>query len=313
MKETILITGATGFLGSKLLHKLLDLGQYNIIVLKRSSSDTSRISDIIDCKKIEYIDVDVKPENYYKDFFTTHTIDIIIHCATYYGRGDDASITKVLETNLMFPLSLLEEAVKHGLKLFINTDSYFNKPNQTYKTLLDYSLSKKTLNLWLEYLATKVKVANLRLEHIYGENDSPTKFVESMIRKIAVNKEDAISLTYGQQLRDFIYIDDVCDAYIAVLNNYKKYAFHYLTFEVGTGTTCSIRKFVEIIKEYSDSATELNFGRLPYREDEIMSSYADTSFLRNLGWHPKTTVEQGIEKIIRYYSSNGFIIPFNNL
>ncbi|MBO6218734.1 MAG: NAD-dependent epimerase/dehydratase family protein [Treponema sp.] len=313
MKETILITGATGFLGSRLLHKLLDSGQYNIIIFKRSFSDTVRLSDIIDRKKIKYIDLDIVNENYYKDFFASHTIDIIIHCATYYGREASVSITKVLETNLMFPLSLIEEAVKHGLKLFINTDSYFNKPNQTYKTLLDYSLSKKTLNLWLEYIATKVKVANLRLEHIYGENDSPTKFVEAMIRKIAFKKEDSIALTYGQQLRDFIYIDDVCDAYIAVLNNYKKYSFHYLTFEVGTGKTCSIRKFVETIKKISDSSSKLEFGKLPYREDEIMSSYADTCFLQNLGWHPKTTIEQGIEKIIQHYRSNGFIIPLINL
>lgn len=192
MKETILLTGATGFLGSRLLHKLVDTRKYKIIVLKRSTSNLVRIKDLLDNENISYINVDKKTEVFYKEFFEQNPIDIIIHTATFYGRGDEASITKVLESNMMFPLSLLEEAVKNGLKLFINTDSYFNKPNQTYRTLLDYSLSKKTLNLWLEYLSNKVKVANLRLEHIYGESDSPSKFVESMIRKIALDEVDYV-------------------------------------------------------------------------------------------------------------------------
>lgn len=309
MKETILLTGATGFLGSRLLHKLCDSNLYRIIVLKRTFSNTIRISDILDNRhEVEYIDVDTVETDFFEEYFSKNTVDIIIHCATYYGRGSNSSITRVLESNMMFPLSLLEVAVKHGLKLFINTDSYFNKQNQTYHTLLDYSLSKKTLNLWLEYLSSKVKIANFRLEHIYGENDSPTKFVESMIRKIAIENVESIALTYGQQMRDFIYIDDVCDAYLSLLKKYKKFDFRYLTFETGTGVKCSIRNFVERIKDISGSSTELLFGELPYREDEIMCSYADTSFLNNLGWKAQVGVDSGIKKIIDFYRKNGVVM-----
>lgn len=278
MKQTILLTGATGFLGSRLLHKLCGSGSYHIIILKRSYSNTNRINDLINSSSdIEVIDIDTVKEDFWKTYFAVSSVDVIIHCATYYGRGSESSITKVLESNLMFPLSLLEEAINHGLKLFINTDSYFNKPNQTYRTLLDYSLSKKTLNIWLEYLANKVKVANLRLEHIFGENDGSSKFVESMIQKIAVKRVDSIELTYGQQKRDFIYIDDVCDAYLTILENYHKFAFRYLTFEVGTGQKCSIRKFVEKIKEISGSKTKLEFGKLPFGTSGLLNR--DTSGL----------------------------------
>lgn len=284
---------------------------YRIIVLKRSSSSINRIADIQEKDGIEYLDVDKVEVDFFEKYFSNNTIDIIIHCATDYGRGSNVLITKVLETNLMFPLSLLEVALRHGLKLFINTDSYFNKPNQTYHTLLDYSLSKKTLNLWTEYLSNKVKVANLRLEHIYGENDNPEKFVESMIRNIAIENASEISLTYGQQIRDFIYIDDVCDAYLSVLYNYQKFAFHYLTFEVGTGRKCSIRGFVEKIKKISNSNTELLFGKLPYREDEIMCSYADTSFLNNLGWHAKVDIDVGLRKIISTYRNGNMVMNYD--
>ena len=119
-------------------------------------------------------------------------------------------------------------------------------------------------------------------------------------------------ITYGQQKRDFVYIDDVCEAFKTILDNYKKFAFHYLTFEVGTGKSIPIRSFIENIKRISNSKTQLNFGKLPYREDEIMSSKADISFLENLGWKPTVMIEEGITKIITEYKKNGVIVNNNS-
>ena len=95
MKKTILLTGATGFLGSRLLHKLLAKGIFHLVVLKRSTSNTSRIDDIIQSSTdVEYIDVDTVAENFWKKYFSKNSVEVIIHCATYYGRGSDTSITK---------------------------------------------------------------------------------------------------------------------------------------------------------------------------------------------------------------------------
>lgn len=166
--KTILLTGGTGFLGSHLLRYLVDYakdGDYDIIVLKRSFSNTFRVSNFLNDGLVRFVDID-KLSNL-TSLFEDNNIKIIIHTATDYGRNE-ALPSRILESNLIFPLSLLEQGCKFGLDLFINTDSYFNKPNQTYRTLLDYSLSKKSLNLWLEYLAQKCKIINLRLEHLYG-------------------------------------------------------------------------------------------------------------------------------------------------
>ena len=109
MTQTILLTGATGFLGSKLLHKLLATGLYHIVVLKRSSSNTIRIDDVIQAARgLACIDIDTVAKDFWKNYFSKNTVDVIIHCATCYGRGSETPITKVLESNLMFPLSLLE-------------------------------------------------------------------------------------------------------------------------------------------------------------------------------------------------------------
>ena len=233
--------------------------------------------------------------------FSTYNIDIIIHVATEYGRTGITPVS-ILNSNLIFPLSLLEHGIKNGVQLFINTDSYFNKPNNSYTTLLDYSLSKKSLNLWLEYLSAKCKIVNLRLEHLYGDFDNSDKFCESVIQAVAVRKDKTIDLTYGEQKRDFVFVDDVCEAYLTVLNNYENYFFRYLQCDVGTGSAVSIKDFVNYVKYCSKSDTELCFGKLPYRDDEMMISVADIYFLRNWGFTATTSYKQGIEKIINLYT-----------
>ena len=96
-------------------------------------------------------------------------------------------------------------------------------------------------------------------------------------------------------------MDDVCRAYLTVLRNYKKHVFHHLTFDVGTGTAVSVRNFVEYVKEYSGSNTKLEFGSLPYREDEIMISCADTTSLLDWGFKATTSYRQGIERVVDIY------------
>ena len=82
----------------------------------------------------------------------------------------------------MYPINLLEMAVKNNVGVFINTDSYFNKENLSYNYLLNYSLSKKSLNLWLKHFSKKIKIINMVLEHIYGEYDNDNKFIEKIIK-----------------------------------------------------------------------------------------------------------------------------------
>lgn len=242
--------------------------------------------------------------NSVKNLFAAFKIDIIIHTATEYGRNESGS-AGILNTNLILPITLLEEGIKNGAQLFINTDTYFNKPNLSYATLLDYSLSKKCLNLWLEYFSNRIKIVNLRLEHLYGDFDNSSKFCEHVIRSVAIKKEMKIKLTSGEQKRDFVYVDDVCSAYLTVLKKYDKYFFRYIQCDVGTGEAIPIKNFVKYVKEYSNSGTELRFGAIPYRDDEIMLSVADTNFLRNWGFKAKVSFQNGIEKIINIYGNKG--------
>ena len=300
---TILLTGATGFLGSHMLKTILKSTDYNVVVLKRSFSDTWRIKEEITSERVKVYDIDkIGIEN-----IDTQSIYAVIHCATEYGRKENSCL-QVLETNLIFPIKLLELAVKNGIELFINTDSYFNKENLSYSYLLNYSLSKKSLNLWLKHFSKKIKVINMVLEHIYGEYDNSNKFIESMIQKIAIEKVSAVDLTPGEQKRDFIYVEDVCNAYIKAIHFAQNNNFRYRQFDIGTGEKTSIKSIVTTIKEISASPTVLNFGAVPYREDEIMCSVADVAELTTLlnpGKFKKIT--EGIKNIINCYGEKDYV------
>ncbi len=299
MKQTILVTGAAGFLGSHLTRALARSRTCKVVILKRTTTDCTRIADLLQAG-IPCYNADVESD--WKALFQKHRIHVIVHLATAYGRSANNSAA-VLESNLLFPIKLLEHAIAHGVGSFINTDSFFNKTNLSYKVLFDYSLSKKSLLLWLHNFSSRIKIVNVVLEHVYGEHDNPHKFVEGMIRAIAVNRVPSVALTHGHQRRDFIYCADVVSAYTTLIHYCAHNRFHFKEFNVGTGASLSVREMVELIRELSGSHTRLKFGAIPYRDDEIMNSFADNVDLLNLGWRPRHSLQQGVQRIIHAYTS----------
>ncbi len=297
MKKTILLTGATGFLGSHIAERLVQEG-FRVIILKRSYSDIWRIKHIV--KKLICYDVDkVSLDLPFKD----HRIDVVIHTATKYGKGKE-SISEVVEANLCFPIKLLETASNFGVESFLNTDTFFKV---SYKYLNHYSLSKKQFVEWLKIFSKDLKVFNLKLEHLYGEKDDMTKFVPWIIISL-LKGCDKIKLTEGRQKRDFIYVKDVVDVYFKILSLLDRFDKGFYEYEIGSGRSIEIREFIKLLKKLTDNdKTVLLFGALPYRENEIMDSKANINKIKKeIGWIPKTSLKEGLLKTINWYKeSNG--------
>lgn len=294
--ETLLITGGTGFLGSHLLSRFYT--RYRIILLKRSSSDTGRISDVLS-ELIVYDTDKISAEK----IFQTHRIDCIIHLATNYGR-QTSLFAPVIEDNLLFPVRLLDAAVRYGVKYFVNTDTFSSKNCYSYTRhnyLQTYILTKCQLSEWLRLMSdSKISVVNMRLEHVYGPRDNPDKFIPFLIRKLLSDKE-AIDLSEGMQERDFIFAEDVVDAYEAVINNYLcNIASGFFEAEVGTGNAVPLKELILTAKNITCSKCRLNFGAREYNKGESMHSHADIRKLEEIGWKPKTSLADGLRKTIDY-------------
>jgi nucleoside-diphosphate-sugar epimerase len=285
--QKVLLTGATGFLGSHLLKVLIDNG-CQVAILKRSFSDTRRIKDYLD--KIQSFDIDLVPIE--TAFKKCKQFDCVIHTATNYGRCGESAV-EVFEANLTFPLRLLEIATLY------NTATFFNTATILYTYLNYYSLSKKQFEDWGRIFAEQgnIQFVNIKLEHMYGSGDDPSKFTTWVVQSCLKNV-DKIELTPGEQKRDFIYIDDVVDAYKLLLKKAMQLGNGFQEFDLGTGSTVSIREFVETVRKLTEADTELAFGAKPYREQEIMLSEADISKLLNLGWKPRYDLIIGLKKMI---------------
>jgi len=291
MSKTILLTGGTGFLGGHILNKLVKL-DYHIIVLVRKTSNQNVIRLI--SEKITVFIIDDDKSNL-KDLFRNYSIEIIIHTATDYGRN--SSLANVLETNVILPIKLIEEGLNSKLEHFINTDTFFAKDQYIDCSYMNhYVKSKRILKEFLVGLSKKVNVSNLRLEHVFGENDSKQKFVTTLFKQLLENKED-IYLTKGIQTRDFIYVEDVVQAFISVLKH-TNVLEGYNEFEVGLGNSIRVREFVEKVSAASNSSSKLWFGKVPIQDGEIMHSIADIGALSKIGWKPRYSIDLAIRKII---------------
>jgi len=285
----VLLTGATGFLGSNILRELLKQG-VEIVVLKRSFSNDYRIKKL--CSN--YISYDIDNICLYEIFEKESKIDAVIHCATCYGRKNE-KLSDVFQTNVYFPLQLLEVASFFNTEIFINTDTSLNKIPTVKGYMQNYILTKKQFKEWGKLLAEckKIKFTNMQLEHFYGEGDDESKFTSFVINS-CVNNAVKIDLTDGEQLRDFVYVDDVVSAYNIVLLLKQKLK-GYNDYEIGYGKAIKVKDFVNAVKRETKSSTLLNFGALPYRENEILFSQADISKLQEIGWNPKYDIHEGVK------------------
>jgi nucleoside-diphosphate-sugar epimerase len=289
--QAIILTGSTGFLGSRILHSLLMNTNYKLILVHKNSAN---IDKMVVKERIDYV-CETSLEPYFSDY--SGEVLGAIHAATEYGRSGN-EIEKVLKCNLTLPINILNILKLRSCRFFINAESFFNKSNNLYTYLLDYSSTKKSLQYWLRSVANDLVVINLYLEHIYGEKDSDKKFIPSLIRDLNTKNSNGIKLSKGMQVRDFLYVDDAAESFLNALKYALESPNGLYEFEIGTGIGTTIFELCNKIKLGLKSDRELNFGALDYREDEIMKSIANVEMNHILNWKAQISLDVGVSKIL---------------
>ncbi|MDI6603789.1 MAG: SDR family NAD(P)-dependent oxidoreductase [Thermoanaerobacteraceae bacterium] len=301
----ILITGGAGFIGSNLIEKLIQQN-HNIIMIKRKSTNLFRLASLID--KIKIYESDISDIDSLSNIFEENKIDIVYHLATFYKPShvmDD--INPMINTNILGLTNLLELCTKHNIMKFINTGTCFEYKMD--KNLLNekdnlspwnlYALTKITSENIIDYYSREngIRVATLRLFPPYGPKDNINKLIPYIIIKAL--KDEKIEITKGEQRWDYIFVDDIIDAYLKLLTYMPN---GHEIYNVGTGTTKSIKNIIETISAILDKKLNVEYGAKEYRKNEIFYMKADITKIKNtLGWLPKTDLKEGLTKTINYY------------
>lgn len=263
--------------------------QHQVSLLVRKNTNLCRILDLSPFK-IGRFETDQEIDK----FIAEECPDVVIHTACCYGRNGESPI-QIIDSNIRFGTLILNSIKSIEKKIY-----FLNAATVLPKEVSFYSLTKIQFEEFGSYFAgtsnSAIQFLNLKLHHMYGPGDDASKFTSHVINSCK-NNLPKLSLTLGEQKRDFIYIDDVLDAYERILENIGSLDGRQ-QIELGTGTSSRLRDFVEIVHKATNSKTELLFGEIPYRENDVMCMEANIDNLKTLGWSPKFDIEAGIKKII---------------
>lgn len=282
---TILLTGASGFIGNHLFNFLKNQ-DYKIICLIRNNN--SLLFD----ENIKLI----SEKNLFNLDQENSKIDIIIHLATHFtSNHSHFDIDGLIDANVKLGVKLLEVAKKHNAK-FINTSSFAQSisKDKPYSQNL-YALTKKTFQDILKYycIEQKINAIDLELFDSYGPGDKRKKFY-----KLALNdllKNDTFKMSGGEQeiclihVRDIINAINICISMISKLNGYNPYTL------LNNHDKYILKELAFKLKKICNSSSDIETGFYEYRNNEIFKLYSDYNLLP--GWNSKISLLDGINEL----------------
>jgi len=294
--RTILVTGASGFIGSHLCRRL---GEFDVdihAISRTSQVNSDRIrwwqGDLSDAGMVTSLMQTVRPE---------YIFDL---ASDVNGSRDISVVIPTFRSNLMGHIYLMMEACKVGCKRFISAGS-MEEPgsNSSWSVATSpYAAAKRAVNVYGEmfHVLYGLPYVPLRLFMVYGPGQKDVKklipySILSMLRGKAPN------LTSGRREIDWIYIEDVVDGILAAA---LTPAIEGEKLDIGSGESVSIRSIQLTLKTLIDPNIEPEFGTLSDRllEQESLANVAET--YARTGWKPKISLNAGLEKTVKWYREN---------
>jgi nucleoside-diphosphate-sugar epimerase len=301
--KRVLVTGASGFIGACLSRSLLDRGA-EVHVLLRAQSNCWRLEDIL-CHLVVH-EADLLDREPLQKVLNQTRPEIIFHCAIYGGLPSQELPSRIMQTNVLGTLNLLEGLadVDYECLVHMGSSSEYGLKGEamwegdSLEPVNVYGVSKAASTLLCQSMARRLgrPIVTLRLFSPFGCFEEPTRLIPSVIRQCL--QRVAPQVTDGTAVRDFIFIEDVVDFCLLVgLGRPVRPD----VFNVGSGTQHSVREVVEKIVAISGTKVSPKWGALPVRPHEPTMWVADISKAKKLyGWEPKHSLEQGLRLTIEW-------------
>ncbi len=304
--KNVLVSGATGFIGSHLVKRLVTEGaQVSALIMPECSlGSIAAFSD-----HINIIQADIANFDSLQAALVLEKPDIVFHLAACVDvRRDWDCVSLMIENNLVGTANLLHVLKDHQIDLMINIGSSeeygdASVPQSEVNRELPvspYSFSK-VASVYLCQMAAKAfnfPVVTARLFPVYGPGQNTGMFIPSAIIELLNRQEFRMSL--GEQIREFNYVDDVVEALIQLSACNDDIVGSVIN--IGNGIPYRIIEVIDTIRALIEDSSCVQVGALPYRVGEVMESYCDNSLLKRLTrWDPQFSLEEGLRLTVQCY------------
>ncbi len=299
-----LVTGASGFLGSHLVRQLLVEG-HEVLAVVRPGSKSLRLHNIASKVAFAYADLATIPQisGEVKRFGP----NVIFHLAWWGGNSNRfVNDPEQIFANIPGTLELVRTAHEVECKCFfffgtaVEYGAYQIPVRETDAALPRnlYGSSKYAMMQLTEALSTNwgMRFCGIRPFWTYGPMDDPQRMIPYVIRQFLDG--DRPRVTAGEQLWDFLYVEDAVKALMALAAAGSAAGI----FNLGSGNPRPLKEIITLIRDLIDPRLEIGFGEIPYRPDQVMHLEADiTKLCTATGWKPHTSLEEGLRRTVEWF------------
>ena len=286
MKQRILITGSTGFIGSHIVNLLLKKNIYIYDILREKNKNSKYIKKLK--KNKNYFPIFYKKFEELEEKLKKIKINTVINCATYYSTNNDIkNIQNLIQTNIIF-CSIILEVLKKKINKFINFGSMMEYSRGNYFSPKNfYAITKFSFQKIEEFYKKynpKIKFYDLKLYETYGENDKRKKIIPTIIKKYLQNQN--IKIVSKNLIMNFVHIESLMLAIEMIISN-----------KIQEGEYCVKNKKFTKIKKIIDSLNKKLKKKIKAKYSSSKKFYNYNKKLKNL---PYWTDKKNLENFLLY-------------
>ena len=303
-----IVTGATGFVGANLAGRLAAEG-HQVHLLVRPGYNSWRIERLIEHVRLHSVDLaDIDALQY---TIARISPEWVFHLAVYGAYPGQTVVRTMVQTNIMGTLNLIEASARAGAEVIVNTGSSSEygfkdrapgesdcaEPNSAY------AVTKLSATLLCRELARRsgVRIPTLRLYSVYGPFEEPTRLIPRLLVRALDGRLPP--LADPRTCRDFVYVDDVVDAYLRVAG--QRQTDPGAIFNVGTGVQTSLAAIVDSVRRMLPVEDTPEWGTYADRAWDTHTWVADsTRIQRDLGWLPRSGLDEGLRAFVAWLQAH---------
>lgn len=327
---TVMVTGGAGFIGSALVRKLVGRGYYRVLNVDKLTyaGNLDSLESVASSPLYQFRQVDICDAAGLRELFDAFQPSGVVHLAaeSHVDRSIDGP-REFLTTNVVGTFTLLEETRRYWLELnahsrsafrlvHVSTDEVYGSLGETglftedspYQPNSPYSASKAASDHFVRawYHTFKLPVVTTNCSNNYGPFQFPEKLIPLVIQR-AISEKSIPVYGRGENIRDWLYVDDHAEALITVLEKGRPGE----TYNIGA--RCE-RANIEVVRELCTLLDELQPARRPHAElitfvqdrpgHDMRYAIDPTKIESELGWRPRESFSTGLRKTVQWYLSH---------